>query len=296
MGNAWCRRRNGFEDSGRLLERNTHAVGENAISGESGSEESEEWIHQAQASTASLHSSVQQLRRRKFTGESLLEAYAFLAVLHHRSGSSWSSLPEMVCRNVCSFLLAPICSTFTHWTQSPCVTRSPSHCGLKIHASGLGGVARCGPCMAPGSGVYEIEFDVHVRGYADTGFCRVDIGLVLADKVVSRRCDSGLRWEAGDGDVFLDSDIGGVDESGRSGWLGDDRVVQTGVLPSWDGRSNVGMVLDTYDHMLRFKFRGDVMAYSRELPSDVAAQFVFSWDAGSGGIVHIRQVMCAVKT
>lgn len=285
-----------MEDSGRsqLLERpchsNVHAVGEMGEVKEVGTKERE--VHQAQASAAT---SFHQLRRRKFTDETVSEAYAFLAILHRRSGSNWCSLPELVCQNVCSFLLAPICSTFVHWTQSEFVTPSPSHRGLKIQPSGLGGVARCGPRMPPGSGVYEIEFDVQVLGYADGGFCRVDIGLVLADKVVSSRCDSGLRWEAGDGDVHLDSDIGGLDGSGQSGWLGDDKVVQTGILPRWDGRSNVGLVFDTYDHVLQFKLRGDVMPYSRKLPNGVPAQFVFSWDLGSGGIVQIRQCFCTVR-
>eukprot|EP00930_Biecheleria_cincta_P042563 TRINITY_DN29288_c0_g1_i1.p1 TRINITY_DN29288_c0_g1~~TRINITY_DN29288_c0_g1_i1.p1 ORF type:complete len:298 (+),score=30.58 TRINITY_DN29288_c0_g1_i1:137-1030(+) len=296
MGNAWCRRRSSLEDSGRtrLLEcachSSTHAEGEKAKGEETGPEERKE--HRAWASAAT---SFHQLRQRKFTDETLSEAYTFLTILHRRSASNWCSLPDLVCRNVCSFLLVPICSTFVHWTQSEFVTPSPSHRGLKIQPSVLGGVARCGPRMAPGSGVYEIEFDVHAVGYADGGFCRVDIGLVLADKVVSRRCDSGLRWEAGDGDVHLDSDIGGLDASGQSGWLGDDKVIETGILPRWDGRSNVGLVFDTYDHVLQFKFHGDVMPYSRKLPNDIKAQFVFSWDLGSGGIVHIRQFRRMVK-
>jgi hypothetical protein len=138
--------------------------------------------------------------------------------------------------------------------------------------------------MDPNSGIYEIEFlvtDIH----ALDGFCRADIGVVI-DAGNCNRAGSGVRWEAGDGDVFI-ADDACVD--GRSGWLGDPNAVAEGVLPRWDeDGSRPGLFVDTYRHCLGFTMNGEVLPFELPLPPSERIHFVVSWSSGTGGMYSIK--------
>merc|ERR1712129_401928 len=88
------------------------------------------------------------------------------------------------------------------------------------------GVAFCGPPMHADTGLFEMELLVSNMFSLDD-FCRVDIG-IAQDPNDPRRCGSGMRWEAGDGDVFMGDDAVGWDGANKSGWMGDTAPIVNG--------------------------------------------------------------------
>jgi len=240
-----------------------------------------------------------------FTDVSVAEMLSFLGASHERGGarSIWRNLPDFLFQRIGSFILEPLCKEFVRWPSMA----SPSDGGrtiafgmrllrsLALQQSDLTAdeVALCGPPMPVDSGVYEIEFEVAGMLALD-GFCRVDVGLVL-DPNSRSRCASGIRWEAGDGDVFIASDAGGADEAGKPGWLGGDERIDQPILPRWDKVGSLpGLVLDTTKRCLLFTLGGRTLELELPLPmldkNGPAPSFCVAWSGGTAARLTIRRL------
>jgi hypothetical protein len=148
------------------------------------------------------------------------------------------------------------------------------------------GVAICGPQMKPDTGIYEIELLVSEEPFSMDGFFRADIGVVM-DASNSHREGSGVRWEAGDGDVYIGNDFGEALGS-AAGWQGGEEAVEEGALPRWDNVGTVvGLLVDTTQRRLLFTRDSVLLPLELALPPGVALNFVVSWDGTAGGAFSI---------
>jgi hypothetical protein len=243
---------------------------------------------------------MQAYRERTFTDASIAETLAFLGLAHPRGGakSKWSALPDHLLREIATWILEPLCNTFA---SLPSPALMPAGILLfdnralrvKLRRDDIMAhseyVALCGPQMLPDSGIYDIQFLVTDIAAVDT-FCRADIGIAI-DEENPHRVGSGVRWEAGDGDIFVAADAGGVGGNGHPGWLCDAGRVDEGVLPRWDedGRKP-GLVVDTYQRRLGFTMNGVTLPFELPLPSSVKFRFVVSWTSGTKGIYTIQKM------
>jgi hypothetical protein len=243
--------------------------------------------------------------KRAFTDSSVNEVLAFLAVSHPRGGlkSIWSGLPDALLRETTTWLLEPLCKTFKRPPHSSAPPGSAKllfenrtvqvKARVEDFLAKSEGVITCGPDMPPSSGVYKI--DLFVMGMMSVdNFCRADVGIAV-DPVSHGRVSSGVRWEAGDGDVFVASDVGGVDGKGEPGWLCDVSQVTEGVLPKWDvDGSRPGLIVDTYRNRLGFTLDGELLQFEVSLPQSLTFRFVLSWSAGTTGTYTIKSLQRSV--
>lgn len=222
---------------------------------------------------------------RTYTDKSLDELYAFLAVV--RAHSLWHQLPESVAVLVASYVREPMLACFRRLLPDDhAVLARILEDGRTLQApfEHEDRVYLCGPAMDLYSGVYEFELDV-LRLVSLDAFCRADLGIAVCPSG-DQRMHSGLRWEAGDGDVFIDADLGGVG-AGLPGWLGDEQRVETGVLPRWDfAGSRPGLVVDMYRMRLGFTLGGVSLAAEFPLPA-TRLHCVVSWAAGTAGVLRL---------
>lgn len=240
------------------------------------------------------------MRARPFSDESLGRLLTFLAASHPRARahSIWGGLPEAIQRRVASFVLEPLCMEFVRWDPMSVVrsqNRSLSfglrlrrRCAMPLHIANDEGVAVCGPPLEPQSGLYEVEFSV-AEVFSMDGFCRADIG-VVADPANPHRNGSGIWWEAGDGDVYVASDMEAVTHDGKPGWLGDDSRVEVGLLPRWDRPGAVGLVVDTLSQRLSFTQDGQVLPFEMVLPASTTLYFAVGWSGDTFGTLRVGRL------
>ncbi|CAJ1413712.1 unnamed protein product [Effrenium voratum] len=223
--------------------------------------------------------------------------HALLGATHPRSLSAWGALPRPIFRHVGRFILEPLMSGFSSWHAMSVVKQGGQvlqfgqrlRSGMFLYNSGDAGIATCGPSIDRDSGVWTVELSLSTSVMLD-GFCRADLGLVLDASDLSQRCLSGIWWEAGDGDVYVAKDAGGLPPSGAAGWIGGDAAVEEGVLPTWV-EGTVGLILDTDKSRLGFSKAGCLQLFEWKVPSHAwPVRFGVGWSADIAGQFRLLSV------
>eukprot|EP00440_Ansanella_granifera_P071133 gb/GFBE01077199.1/.p1 GENE.gb/GFBE01077199.1/~~gb/GFBE01077199.1/.p1 ORF type:complete len:395 (+),score=63.11 gb/GFBE01077199.1/:1-1185(+) len=247
------------------------------------------------------------MKECRFSSESVAQLVAFLGATHPRGGrdSCWAALPTCTLRHIGNWVLDPLCNEFVVWHPMSIVkdskralvfgVRLQQNGGMAFHTSNDEGVALCGPCMHRNSGVYILEMSIS-NIFSLDGFCRADVGVVVNEQE-SRRCGSGIWWLAGDGDVFVAGDAGGVSGNASGGWIGDDTAVEDGVLPKWDANgSTVGLVLDTHRCRLGFTKSGTLLPFEVSIPGvALPLRFGVGWSGDTAGRFQVQSIRRFVR-